>query len=64
VSEASKCRTQRSELRGHRRRYETRDILASVQFAQLVRKCLLSFGAESFVFQLATQKFKDARTEL
>jgi len=24
-----------------------------------VRKCLLSFGAESFVFQVAIQKFKD-----
>jgi hypothetical protein len=24
-----------------------------------VRKCLLSFGAESFVFQDAIQKFKD-----
>jgi len=24
-----------------------------------VRKCLLSFGEESFVFQLAIQKFKD-----
>jgi len=24
-----------------------------------VRKCLLSFGAESFVFQAAIQKFKD-----
>jgi len=24
-----------------------------------VRECLLSFGAESFVFQLAIQKFKD-----
>jgi len=23
------------------------------------RKCLLSFGAESFVFQVAIQKFKD-----
>jgi len=26
---------------------------------KLVRKCLLSFGAESFVFQVAIQKFKD-----
>jgi hypothetical protein len=24
-----------------------------------VRKCFLSFGAESFVFQVAIQKFKD-----
>jgi len=24
-----------------------------------VRKCLLSFGAESFVFQVAIQKFKN-----
>jgi len=24
-----------------------------------VRECLLSFGAESFVFQFAIQKFKD-----
>jgi len=24
-----------------------------------VRKCLLSFGAESFVFKVAIQKFKD-----
>jgi len=24
-----------------------------------VRKCLLSFGAESFVFQVVIQKFKD-----
>jgi len=24
-----------------------------------VRECLLSFGAESFVFQVAIQKFKD-----
>ena len=24
-----------------------------------VRKCLLSFGAEPFVFQVAIQKFKD-----
>jgi len=24
-----------------------------------VRKCLLSFGAESFIFQVAIQKFKD-----
>jgi len=24
-----------------------------------VRKCFLSFGAESFVFQLAIQKYKD-----
>ena len=24
-----------------------------------VRKCLLSFGAEAFVFQVAIQKFKD-----
>jgi len=24
-----------------------------------VRKCLLSFGAESFVFQVATQEIKD-----
>jgi hypothetical protein len=24
-----------------------------------VRKCLLSFGAESFVFQVSIQKFKD-----
>ena len=24
-----------------------------------VRECLLLFGAESFVFQFATQKFKD-----
>jgi hypothetical protein len=25
-----------------------------------VKECLLSFGAESFVFQIATQKFKDS----
>ena len=25
----------------------------------VVRECLLSFGAESFVFQFAIQKFKD-----
>jgi len=25
----------------------------------VVRKCLLSFGAEPFVFQVAIQKFKD-----
>ena len=33
----------------------------NVTFAQQieVRKCLLSFGAESFVFQVAIQKFKD-----
>jgi len=27
--------------------------------ANKVRKCLLSFGAESFVFQFAIHKFKD-----
>jgi hypothetical protein len=27
--------------------------------SRLVRECLLSFGAESFVFQFAIQKFKD-----
>jgi len=27
-----------------------------------VRKCLLSFGAESFVFQLAIQKHEDKNT--
>jgi hypothetical protein len=27
--------------------------------SRLVRKCLLSFGAESVVFQFAIQKFKD-----
>jgi hypothetical protein len=35
-------------------------IRQSRMLAQIeVRKCLLSFGAESFVFQVAIQKFKD-----
>ena len=29
-----------------------------------VRKCLLSFGAEPFLFQVAIQKFKDQDIEL
>jgi len=29
----------------------------------IVRKCLLSFGAESFVLQVATKKFKDQDIE-
>jgi ribosomal protein L33 len=28
-----------------------------------VRECLLSFGAESFGFQFATQKYKDSETQ-
>jgi len=31
----------------------------SKHFLNEVRKCLLSFGAEPFVFQFAIQKFKD-----
>jgi hypothetical protein len=30
-----------------------------ILFRKLSRKCLLSVGAESFVFQFATQQYKD-----
>ena len=38
-----------------------RDIENCIQLVQtaVCRKCLLSFGAESFVFQVSIQKFKD-----
>jgi len=35
------------------------EYLAAVTGQIEVRKCLLSFGAECFVFQVAFQKFKD-----
>ena len=41
--EASLCRT------------ELREVIRKTE----VRKCLLSFGAESFVFQVAVQEIKD-----
>jgi len=40
----------------------TRDMpvfYGSMVYVIEVRKCLLSFGAESFVFKVAIQKFKD-----
>ena len=45
---------------------QTQKIYSGINEEQIeVSECLLSFGAESFVFQFGIQKFKDVRyTEL
>jgi len=40
-------------------RVEFENVDSSICSLIEVRECLLSFGAESFVFQVAIQKFKD-----
>jgi hypothetical protein len=40
-------------------RVERENVECSICSLIEVRQCLLSFGAESFVFQSAIQKFKD-----